>query len=210
METELDLKKLEKQSFTSYFQDGLWDIVIGMMLLATAVSTILSDVGTSDPLRIAIYMPIMLSGSVIIGLGKRYITIPRLGLVKFSRQRMNKLMKLNAGIVAAVLISALLVGVIPLGPGWLGEYGGDLVFSILVLVAFSMIAYFFDFRRMYLYAVLFALLFFSVVALDDGSTVLRGIPALVAALAILGFGSKLLLGFVQDFPLTGEEAADGL
>ena len=41
MQPEINLKELERRAWRSVFQDGLWDIYLGLLLMAMAILTLL-------------------------------------------------------------------------------------------------------------------------------------------------------------------------
>ena len=81
MDQKINLKELERKAFISYHQDGLVDIGLGLIMLVSVLSSTLHEMGTSDSIRQVIYIPLMLLCPLIIYLGKKYITTPRLGYV---------------------------------------------------------------------------------------------------------------------------------
>ena len=91
MSQNISLKALERNAWTSYFQDGLWDIFLGLLLVSSAVNTWLSDSGVPSSARISTYIGIMVLGGLVLWAGKRFITVPRLGRVKFGPKRKAKL-----------------------------------------------------------------------------------------------------------------------
>jgi len=99
----IDLKKIERKAFLTYHKDGLLDIVLGFILMVGVLSSTLLEMGVSDAIRISIYVPLMIVGPVFFMVyGKRKITIPRLGYVKFGEKRKRNRKKL---IIAIILIN---------------------------------------------------------------------------------------------------------
>ena len=78
---DTDLKKIESKVWTSYFKDGLWDIFFGLMLLTMGLRTLTDNV---------LFTFGMLAAVLVHILGKRWITVPRLGVVRFSETRRKK------------------------------------------------------------------------------------------------------------------------
>jgi len=48
MSQTINLKELERKAWRSVFQDGLWDIFLGLLLLAMAIGALLSDIGVPE------------------------------------------------------------------------------------------------------------------------------------------------------------------
>ena len=87
---EISLKEIERKAFTSTFQDGMLDMYLGLFLVAMGVSPNLEKIIPTSDLWIAILMiPIM----PLWWVGKKCVTIPRMGLVTFGSTRKAKLKK---------------------------------------------------------------------------------------------------------------------
>ena len=99
MSQPLDLKALERKAFRSTFQDGLWDLYFGCLLLVnTFMFTFLEN--EQMPWLIPTLAFVLLAGSAaLFWLGKKYITAPRLGHVKFGPERRKK--GLTLGLILA-------------------------------------------------------------------------------------------------------------
>lgn len=44
MSQNINLKELERKAWTSYFQDGLWDMYLGLQLLAWGLAPLLEEI----------------------------------------------------------------------------------------------------------------------------------------------------------------------
>ena len=144
----LDLKDLEKKAWTAYFQDGLWDIMIGYYFLVIALNGILTIAGVPDPIDGYITIPLMMLGGFILWIGKRSITIPRMGVVTFGPKRQKRHVWMLIGLLIVFVAIALVAFFIT--ARWEGWY----VKFLLVTIPMSIIAFFLDFRRLYVIAVL--------------------------------------------------------
>jgi len=212
MSTKINLKELELKAWTSYFQDGLWDIFLGLLLLAMAVWALLSDVGFSESLGMAIFIGLEVLAMLVLWAGKKIITVPRMGRVKFGPKRKAKLNWVRVVLLLSVLVGA---GVFVAGLAIRGNLSERLnaafffpaAWIVNVIVVFSLGAYFLDFNRLYLIGVMYALpvpldILFRKVADIDLSFIAFGVPAIV----ILIVGSVMLVRFLRDYPLLPEEA----
>jgi len=161
---QLSFKALEKKAFRSFFKDGIYDVFLGLILLSFGLPLILNEFGLLD--YVTIKMPLLIPLSLNIGalvffiVGKKYITAPRLGIVRFGKTRKRKMMHVKLLLAISVLIGVItfflsLFKVLPVG-GKTGVPIPIIIFSIQVLIVFSLAAYFMDFTRLYLYAFLFA------------------------------------------------------
>jgi hypothetical protein len=212
MSTRINLKELELKAWKSVFQDGLWDIFLGLLLLAMAVWALLSDVGFSESLGMAIFIGLEVLAMLVLWAGKKIITVPRMGRVKFGPKRKAKLTWIRVVLLLSVLVGA---GVFVAGLAMRGNLSERLnaafffpaAWMVNAMVVFSLGAYFLDFNRLYLIGVMYALpvpldiLFHKFVNMDL-SFIAFGVPAMV----ILIVGSVMLVRFLRDYPLLAEEA----
>ena len=155
MNDKINLKEIERKAWRSYFQDGLWDIFLGLLLLSYGIIPFLEDIGIPHLLSYMAFIP----AYVVLFAGKKYITVPRIGFVKFNSKRKTKKMKATIVVAISVIFGSIVLlltltntlpvkGNIPFGA---------LAFGINAIIVFSFIAYFLDFTRLYLYGLFFAL-----------------------------------------------------
>ena len=103
MSTTLNLKELEKKAWRSTYQDGLWDIYYGLIVICMGFFIYRPESGYS-PANI-IFMTVMMLGCYgLFWAGKRYITLPRMGQVKFSPARKKRTRKLTLLLVGVILV----------------------------------------------------------------------------------------------------------
>jgi len=212
MSQNVNLKELERKAWRSFYQDGLWDIFWGLMLLAMAISALLSDIGASEPVQLGIMIALEALGILVLFVGKRRITVPRIGRVRFGPKRKRRLSKVRVVLAVSVLVGAALFVA---GPVLTGKLSRSMTFEFILpagwvvncLVVFSLMAYFLDFSRLYLIGVLYAL----AVPLDvvqrelssiDLTFVAFGFPAAV----ILLMGAVVFVRFLRKCPLSAGEA----
>jgi hypothetical protein len=212
MSTKINLKELELKAWTSYFQDGLWDIFLGLLLLAMAIGALLSDIGVPEAWSTTIYVTLMVLSMLILWAGKRFITLPRMGRVKFGPKRKAKLNWVRVVLFISILAGAgvflVALAMNTNRPEWLNAaFFFPAAWMVNAIVVFSLGAYFLDFNRLYLIGVLYAVpvpldILFHKFASMDLTFFAIGIPAIV----ILIVGSVMLVRFLRDYPLLPEEA----
>jgi hypothetical protein len=198
MSNEIDLRKIEKRAWiTFYAQDGLHDILFGIMIFIWAVY-ILVDI---------LWLTLGIFGCVlVIPLGKRYITAPRIGRVKFDPKRTKGRIILTAGTVVVIVISFLIFFLIVRSE----DYPKIMVSFInvaLVMMVFGLAAYYLDNFRDFIYGIFIAPHEFVWVLF--GRTI-AAYYYLFLGSTILFIGFFILLRFLQRYPKPNEEVANGL
>ncbi|MDJ0835682.1 MAG: hypothetical protein QNK37_04145 [Acidobacteriota bacterium] len=212
MVANADLKQLERKAFRSFYQDGLWDIYLGLLLLGMGLPRILDELGLpSAPGREALIMlPLVIFALMLLVLGKKWITSPRLGYVKFSPARKKKTTVIGLILVITFLLGAGLYALVETGLVNLG--GGNHLFLVFFVVlsagVFALMAYLLDFRRLYAYGLLFALALPAAKALQGAGSAYPFLIAYVSgAIIMLAAGVAALLRFVHKYPPVSPEAA---
>jgi hypothetical protein len=215
MPRNINLKELEQEAWKSVFQDGLWDIYLGLLLLAMAISALLSDIGVPKAWHNAIYVTLLVLPAWVQWAGKKFITVPRMGLVKFGPQRKAKL-KTAVAIIYISLFLLVIVGILvateSIPPGRaIGIPIPTVVWTVMCIVGFSLAAYFLDFGRLYAYGLLYAIPFFVRIMLEQNPG-LRGISLIayfVSAGILLLMGTIVFVRFLGNNPVVSEEASYG-
>lgn len=145
----MNLKQIEKKAWRSQFIDGSADIGIGLLIVIATFFRFNPDISYY-------YWILMLLPVLPIFLIKKYITTPRIGLVKFSKERIRKdrLFILIAAIILAIVFSAIFL-IIATKKEWIQAIPYPMVIAAAALfLVWSSIAYFRDFPRLYPYAFL--------------------------------------------------------
>ena len=93
---KINMKEIERKVLTSYFDDGIWDIMIGLLFLAF---------GLSLHFDFAAFIGVFAAILVLLPIqGKKSITLPRYGLIKpLDSQRKKFSMLAIAGVVIGLL-----------------------------------------------------------------------------------------------------------
>jgi len=99
MSEKLNLKQIERKAWRSVFQDGLWDIYLGLLLLLMGSSLLLDQLPIGEAARLGIYLGLMAVCLVGMWLAKTYITIPRTGRAQFGPAR--QIRRKKVGIILA-------------------------------------------------------------------------------------------------------------
>ncbi|UCE98356.1 MAG: hypothetical protein JSV74_03285 [Dehalococcoidia bacterium] len=203
MNTNLELKELERKIFTSYFNDGMWDLYGGIVLLGFGL-TMLTNLDYLIVAFIALAMvPLIIRNRVV---------IPRLGVVKFSPERQAKTRKSKLAAMIALTFTALLGMVFFIlysanaMPYWLENWMHDhflTFFGGMVAVLVLAAAFLVSVKRFYLYAIAVFIAFFLASTLRSQD--MEGIPITVAGGLILSWGIFILVRFLRNHPQSQEE-----
>ncbi len=207
---DIDLKQIEQKAYKMFFKDGIWDITMGLLVLSLGFAPLLDEVGIGRPFNI---MLVFLPAIFFTLFGKKIITIPRLGLVKFGEERKSDRRKLiiisSAFILVTVFILILLKAeMLPDGINIVkGELTNTLIISVLLLgLPLCFVAFYVDFVRLYLYTALITLSWPAAEIMNsyvgsprDGMIVFSisgGIPLLI--------GLYFLITFLRKYPISAE------
>ncbi|MFC1755167.1 hypothetical protein ACFL96_17530 [Thermoproteota archaeon] len=154
MVKEIELKKIERASYRFTFQHGLYDILVGLILIGVGFGPSLYGVFPT-PLNFFIAET---PAIIVYLLGMRYIINPRMGIVRFGEKRKadkKKLMMIMIGSVFITLIALIWSMASDFQSILFGNLVGWLIIGLLLAtLPIATIAYFLDIDRMYVYAVL--------------------------------------------------------
>jgi hypothetical protein len=214
MDSQLDLKELERKAFRSTYQDGLWDVYLGLIVICMAFF-IFRPVEGYGPRNIILMLLAFSLAYLVFWAGKKYITVPRMGQVSFGSLRKQKKRTLAIILGAVVLVQAAIV--LLTAAGWLNAgFGAQLSFllgggslermlvaalgALFIGPSMILIAFYNDFPRGYYIAILMALAVFLMILLNQPIY-----PILIGAL-ILVPGVVLFVRFLRKYPLHRDEA----
>ena len=201
---KIDLKNVEKQTYRFTFSDGLYDMAYGSLLLSFAIAPILREM-----IYLGYIFFMILPATLIILLGKRYISVPRMGIVKFNYNRSQSKNKILLLIAILFPLTVLMVVLTILGMFQV-KFGGYFVpvgAGLFALVLLSSIAYILDYPHFYLYAVSIGLgiplaeLIEPIVGEPFDYIISFGISGTL----ILIYGAMTLIKFIKKFPIPKEE-----
>ncbi|HSB66282.1 MAG TPA: hypothetical protein VLD65_06870 [Anaerolineales bacterium] len=214
MSSALDLKQIESKAFRFNYQDGLLDILLGTIIVGIGFYAYLPESGYSSANWVWFVLTFIVAQGIYWA-GKKFITQPRMGQVRFGsiRQRKNKTLAIVMGIV--ILLQALIVGATTLGwfnPGIGQKLFRDIPVEHLAVAALSsifvgppliFIAYMTDFLRGYYIALLFALAVFLMIYFNQPIY-----PFIIGGLVIVT-GIVLFIRFLRIYPLPQGDESNG-
>ncbi len=199
---------MEQKVFQTTFQDGLWDIYLGLLLIIFGLSPLLEYLGFGFSEN----WILILSAPVVITFwaAKKFISTPRIGSVKFAPSRKAKLKN-----VQIIIASWLIVGIIffiltvtnKFSFSGINGFNAPLIaWVVLCLFGFSLGAYYLNFNRLYLYGIFYAIPFPFL--MQKHNLLLRNISYVTffifGGIMIL-IGSILFIRFFRNYPLLKKE-----
>ena len=199
MSMELDMKEIERKVYLVYHEDGLIDIVLGLVFAAWGMFLVFGP-----PFLVFLIGPMAL---VIYYFGKRDITIPRIGIIEPAPRMARR--------ISNLLLTLLLIGITALVGIWLlasgdkpglGSYSLGIV-GLVVAVGVCILGYLLYASRLYAYAALLFVAFATGAALIDRITAVDMflVSVISAGFIILLCGLVVLARFVRRYPLPVED-----
>ncbi|MGA1820983.1 MAG: hypothetical protein ACMUIG_00490 [Thermoplasmatota archaeon] len=187
MSSKHEMDKIEARLFATYFQDGMWDVMIGWMLIVTGVRSFIDHWSISF---------LIFAGVILAVFIRKYVTVRRLGYAKFGNERRRKRKKILILVIGANLLTLLILLVTILGIGSApGIFG--LVIALTVLIIFSAVAYMMNYPRFALWGILFSgcILVTEIAGSDPGKYFF-----LVIGTAVLITGIIYFMSFLRKYP----------
>ena len=210
MSQQISLKEAERKAFKSTNQDGLLDILWGLYLLfGNSSAIILANLGVQAPMNYIPMFIVLAVGLIGFWATKKYITTPRMGMVRFGPTRLRKIKRMRFVSVIAVLATfALLLLTIagifnPSGwqwPGWIV----DVAFGLFAFLICAFFAYTRDYPRLYLYGLLMGLSIPASAFLEAYAGISFPIAWVITGSIILIVGVITFIHFLRDYPLPTE------
>ena len=190
-----ELQKIESKVYMSFFEDGVWDIFLGLFILAWGLSILTAAVYLPGVSFLGIYFSIW-------GI-KKWLTYPRIGYVRFSstsRRRITaRFLILGTVVFLLGLMAAVLWG-IGTRPQWLADYF-PLIFNGMLAAIVCFGAYWARVNRFYMYA---ALIFLGAV-LHQWLGIKWEYGFIGAGGIIILIGLGFLIKFLRKYPRVSQE-----
>jgi hypothetical protein len=202
------LKEVEQRAYRATFDDGLYDLLFGLIFLILAWIPLLDLAGVPRSFGYSL----VLVAALVLWLGKRHITIPRLGAVEFGPKRKAR-RRLFLLIAAAALFVMMPVAIMTFSKGLPIAAGEGLAVPLVVgLVAAPFLvvaAYVLDYPRLFIYALILcfgiphAQFLYEFVGTPFNSLISFGLPGA----AVFIYGLTLLFKFMKKYPKPSPEAS---
>jgi hypothetical protein len=216
MKNQTSLRELERKVWTSVFQDGLYDLFLGWIILQLGIVYLLTREAYAlpDALLTGINLGLYALAVAALMLAKRHITRPRIGQVKFGQRRLTRVAIIVA--VITIILTAVFALTLISFNKQVGIYGidrspfvGPLTLGVFFLLFFSIPALFLDYKRLFIIAVMFALPEIALVVFHVYLGINIGILAwVVPATIVFLIGAFTLRRFIRDYPVVALPAEE--
>lgn len=202
MNENYDLKKLEKKTASVIFQDGIFDMSLGLVLIAFGIASLLYN-KLSDPWDGLFGFLLYLVIAVPLFLVQAFITKPRLGVVKYSTERKKKnmiIISIGVIILLSNVIVLILFFVDVIQFSW-NSYLMAILFGLIPLIIFTLMAYFMEFKRLYIIGTLFSIAFtLKEILTLQGFNLIGNIVFISLGVIIVTIGIACLIQFFKKYP----------
>jgi len=208
MTEPINLKDIEKKAYRFTFNDGIYDLTYATLLIMFALAPILREL-----IGLGYILFLVLPAPLLFLLGIRYISLPRIGLVKFNQRRKTTQKKLAILCIILVPLTVILVllTAVQIFPGsygtLLGVYTVPIGAAFFAIAFLSFLAYLLEFSHLYAYGLIIGLgiliseLLHDPVAPPWNSVIAFGISGTLLFI----YGIIELVRFIRTYPLPKEE-----
>jgi len=217
MSTQFNLREIERRAFRSTYQDGLWDLYFGLIVVCVSFFIYRPATGYS-PMNIILMLGALTVAYGLFWAGKKFITLPRMGQVVYGVARRRKKRTLIVVLSILVLVHLGIVLLTVFGrsdpefgaqlSAWLeskdlGQLLVATLGSFFIGPSMLLIAYFMDFPRGYHIAILMSMGVFLMLWLNKPLY-----PILLAGLILIP-GLALFILFLKKYPIRRAEDPHG-
>jgi hypothetical protein len=197
MQTDIDLKQIQRKVYISYFQDGLWDILLGVLLVGWGLMLTYDFVSVIGGIWVAFYL-------IVLGL-KRWLTYPRAGYIKMAGARRQQIKMVILGVVLFLAgLAVFFLFMTEMRPAWFSEYF-MFMFGAMFAVVIAMLGFWWRVARWYVYAVMVLIAFIAHQWLEAPLNLAFIVPGVI----IVIYGLGLLVRFLRRYPKHSGEGIDG-
>jgi len=194
---DTDVGEIKVKVYFTFFQDGLWDMFLGIFLLAWGI-TVWFDLPL---LPAAIFVSFFW---LVLGL-KQVITYPRLGYARPVEHR-DRLIK--TVIIGIIVLAVLLIFLLPLlSQGYIHflRENFEFILNSSFAIAAALVGFWWSIKRWYVYALLIIL--FAVLCRWAGLS--YQVSFIIPGLTIFLCGLSILIGFLRHYRVPAGENVDG-
>lgn len=198
-----DLKKLEREAFRRYYEDGLFDVFLGLMIALMPVSTWVESWFANEAQRLA--FTLVPCGLLVVGftVGRSRLLRARLGHFRPAAARRKKIAWTRWVLVGSALMGLAAWALFALDLGHLlSRFAVPVVFFVNATVVFGFMAQMLDVPRFWIYGPLFGLpiVLRELTRLGGGAGLPLTLCFVLPASVAVGVGLWKLRAFLRDHP----------
>jgi hypothetical protein len=199
------------------FEDGILEITLGLFFALMSVYS-LTRLILGPAVNAALVLGVLLILFGTAWLAKRSITLPRIGVVRFGAGTKKKIK--TAHVITWVLVIASFAVMVLASrqmvdesgwkrlPGWVRDFGIDLIFAVIIMAIFSLVAQALGAPRFTLYGLLLGVGNLVSTVLWASQGVIFQWPNTLAGGVIVVSGVMVLVKFIQTYALPNEADHD--
>lgn len=211
MAENVDLKALDKKIFKTTNEDGLLDIYFGIFFMSMGIQVLFRDILPGVMGYLGIYLILIAFAFTFFIIGKKKITIPRMGIVKISVKTSPTKKKLVITLGINVVVSFIFFILTFLGLFQLVQID-PIIFTLsiglgIIALPISLLAYYAKTPRWYIIAIVGGLSFFLSEILYPivGNPLDSFIAFGITGGSIIVMGLVVLSRFIKKYPLKNSE-----
>lgn len=201
MELLINLQKIEKKILSFQFENGLVDLFIGILFSGFAINVIL---GGSNYM----FIPIFCVFTVLFIFVRKFITSPRMGVVKLGKSGKRKELFVWIIIAFSIIFNVIFEYMTRYGyyAGTRNMLSTHIIFATKVMIVLVLTAYFINFKRLYAYGIFIAIMLpiSKILENKDIITDYREV-FLILGLLITIIGLVQFIRFIKKYPLPAKE-----
>lgn len=207
-----DLKQLEREAFRRFYDDGIFDIYVGAMLVVMGIGALLSDRIDSEPLSMITILGMGLVVTIPLLVVRRWLLRTRLGTFEPGPERRRRITGTRMVLLGSVALGVAAFGIA--AAVYKSGSGADTLAALLPVlwfantaIVFGAAAYYLDVPRFYAVG-LIAGTAMPLLIWPDLLWEYQIHPALAFGLpgaVISGIGVFKLLGFLEKYPAPGSD-----
>lgn len=198
-------RDMNRKLMLSIHQDGLLDVLAGLIVVTFGLIPILDNSGLNPGIRQVVFLSFYFFEVFAVIWLKRRITLPRTGLVLLLKKKQTKLSLIL--LLVNVLLFVILAGSYAFQiPIWevFGSYQLSVPLGLIFLIMFTVSGALLKAPRFYLYGILVMVTFVLFEHLYNlGVVKEHGIPAagFISGGLIVGSGLLILVGFIRKYKI---------
>jgi hypothetical protein len=203
MSIAIDLKVIRKKILYYFFQDGLLDILFGVIMLIFGVTILLTNLFKIPDWMIGAILPLIVIAFYV---SKKLITKPRVGRFKLGMD-----LKVFVFLILSLMVFTIsAIGILPAKLIIKGTTIPAFDWILISITIFSLAAAFLNIKRLYIYGVLYAISFpfYKVFKHHVNLGKISLIMFFISATIMLAVGIVVLIRFLRNYPIPSKEGLD--